>query len=178
MNSRLRSILDELHYRLRALYGDDLLSLELFGSQARGDADPGSDVDVLVVLDRPVDPGTEIWRTGDIVTDLSLKFDTVVSCLFVSAERFRTEQSPFLRNVRRRDRRMSAEQDAPSLRWPSASSLRLDACPRCNGYLPCGAVTSITYCRRATSTNPNFCATRSEAVLCPPVLQVGISPRA
>lgn len=101
MNSRLRSILDELRQRLHALYGDDLLNLVLFGSQARGDADPGSDIDVLVVLDRPVVPGAEIERTGEIVADLSLRYDTVVSCLFVSAERYRTEQSPFLLNVRR-----------------------------------------------------------------------------
>ncbi len=101
MNSRLGSILDELRQGLHALYGDDLFSLVLFGSQARGDADPESDVDVLVVLDKPVDAGREIERTGGIVANLSLRYDTAVSCLFVSAERYYTERSPFLLNVRR-----------------------------------------------------------------------------
>ena len=39
--------------RLREIYGPRLKRLVLFGSQARGDATPESDVDVLVVLDGP-----------------------------------------------------------------------------------------------------------------------------
>ncbi|MBI2215799.1 MAG: nucleotidyltransferase domain-containing protein [Candidatus Rokubacteria bacterium] len=36
----------------RDLYGDDLRSLVLYGSVARGSFGPGSDVDLLIVLDR------------------------------------------------------------------------------------------------------------------------------
>jgi predicted nucleotidyltransferase len=73
----------------------------LFGSEARGEAEPGSDIDVLIVLQGQVGPGEEITRIGAITSALSLKFDTVVSCTFVSADRFSTEQSPLLLNVRR-----------------------------------------------------------------------------
>ncbi len=38
----------------------------LFGSQARGDKMPGSDIDVLVVLKGPVRPGEEIRRTVNV----------------------------------------------------------------------------------------------------------------
>ena len=73
----------------------------LFGSRARDDADPGSDIDILVVLHGPVNPGEEIARTGETTANLSLKYDVVISCTFISAKRFNTEKSPLLLNVRR-----------------------------------------------------------------------------
>jgi predicted nucleotidyltransferase len=51
----IRAVLSDLENQLRALYGQRLVRLVLFGSQARGDADEGSDIDVLVVLGGPVD---------------------------------------------------------------------------------------------------------------------------
>jgi len=94
-------VLNELRERMKALYGPELRQLLLFGSQARGDSEPGSDIDVLVVLNREVRPGEEIRRTGAIVSELSLAHNVVISCAFVSFQRFRNEQSPFLMNVRR-----------------------------------------------------------------------------
>ena len=58
--------------RFKALLSDHvgLHSLILFGSRARGDADPDSDLDVLVVLDnQPTDSGRDLisdcaWEAG------------------------------------------------------------------------------------------------------------------
>jgi predicted nucleotidyltransferase len=63
MNDKLTNILAELRRRFEALYGERLVQMILFGSQARGDAVPGSDIDILVVLKDPVQPGEEIDRT-------------------------------------------------------------------------------------------------------------------
>ncbi|MFN0085141.1 MAG: nucleotidyltransferase domain-containing protein [Blastocatellia bacterium] len=101
MNDRLNTILNEFRQALAAIYGERLDRVILFGSQARGDALEGSDIDLLVVLSGDVYPGKEILRTGGIVSQISLKYDVVLSCLFFPAERFRREQSPLLRNVRR-----------------------------------------------------------------------------
>ena len=101
MNSRVKTILAELRSRLEGLYGDRLVKLVLYGSQARGDAESDSDIDVLVVLKGPVNPGQEIERTGDIVSHVSLLNRAVVACVFVSDERFRSEWTPLLANVRR-----------------------------------------------------------------------------
>jgi predicted nucleotidyltransferase len=101
MNFRIRTVLDELQRRFQALYGERLLRLVLFGSQARSDAEPGSDIDLLVVLKGRVSPGDEIARTGDIVAELSLQFDQVICCLFMDEERFETRNGPLLRNIRR-----------------------------------------------------------------------------
>lgn len=47
----LRPALEAYAGRLRALFGDRLRELRLFGSYARGEAHEDSDVDVLVLVD-------------------------------------------------------------------------------------------------------------------------------
>jgi predicted nucleotidyltransferase len=101
MNARVQLILNELRQRLEALYGPRLVRMILYGSQVRGDAEPGSDIDVLVVLRGLVQAGEEIERTGSVVADLSLRFDEAISCVFLDEKRFVTRDGPFLRNVRR-----------------------------------------------------------------------------
>ena len=83
------------------LYGDRLRHLVLFGSHARGEAEPGSDIDVLVVLQGPVQPGEEIERTSELVADLCLRGDTVIGTIFMDEERYRHRNGPLLRNIRR-----------------------------------------------------------------------------
>jgi len=101
VSERLQDLLAELRRRFEALYGPRLVRLVLFGSQARGEADPGSDIDVLVVLEGPVRPGSEIARTGETTAGMSLENNVVISCTFISADRFEREESPLMINVRR-----------------------------------------------------------------------------
>ena len=101
MMNNLAEVSENLRERLTALYGVRLVRLILYGSQARGDAGPGSDLDVLVVLQGPVSPCEEIDRTLDVVAEISLDHGVVIACVFVSEEQFYREQSPLLLNVRR-----------------------------------------------------------------------------
>ena len=101
MNDTLKILLAELRRRFEALYGKRLVRLVLFGSQAREEAESGSDIDVLVVLQGRIEPGEEVARTGEVVTALSLRFDTVISCVFMEEERFNNRNGPLLRNIRR-----------------------------------------------------------------------------
>ncbi|MDJ0705924.1 MAG: nucleotidyltransferase domain-containing protein [Leptolyngbyaceae cyanobacterium MO_188.B28] len=101
MHSTLQPILTHLKQELTDLYGDRLCHLTLFGSQARGDAEPGSDIDVLVVLKPPVNPGEEIKYTGKVIADLSLQYDVVISCLFMDETQYQTRNGSLLRNIRK-----------------------------------------------------------------------------
>jgi predicted nucleotidyltransferase len=101
MNKRLSTILNELRQALESIYRERLEQVILYGSQVRGDAQLGSDIDVLIVLNGDVSLGEEIRRTSGVVSQLSLKYDVVISCLFMPTERYVHEQSPLLRNVRR-----------------------------------------------------------------------------
>lgn len=101
MGPTLKDIVEELKRGLEGLYGGRLARLVLYGSQARGDARPGSDIDVLVVLRGEVSPCTEIARTSELVAELSLRHDVVIVPAFVSEDQYLREGSPLLLNVRR-----------------------------------------------------------------------------
>jgi len=101
VDDKLKIILAELRSLLETFYGERLMRIVLFGSQARGDAEPGSDIDVLVVLGGDVSPAEEIDRTSEILANLSLQFSEVVSCVFIDEERFIHRNGPLLRNIRR-----------------------------------------------------------------------------
>ena len=101
INETLKPILAELRRHLAELYGERLVDVILFGSQARGDAVEGSDIDVLIVLKGQVYPGLEIDRTGNFVAKLSLEHDVLISTVFVSETEFAFSQMPLLLNVRR-----------------------------------------------------------------------------
>jgi uncharacterized protein len=99
--ARIDEILQEFRHGLEQIYGSRLARVVLFGSQARDEADPDSDIDVMLVLQGAVDPHREIQRLSSFTSGLSLKHDVVISCVYVSEENFYDEQSPLMLNVRR-----------------------------------------------------------------------------
>lgn len=99
MNANLKPILEELREQLENFYGERLVDLILYGSQARGDAGFGSDIDVMVVLKGPVDPFLEIEQAGRMTAALSLKYDVVISCVYVSIGKYEASSNSLFLNV-------------------------------------------------------------------------------
>jgi predicted nucleotidyltransferase len=101
MKQAVKTILAELKRRLEDLYGERLVRVILYGSQARGDASDGSDIDVLIVLRGETSPCEEIARTAELAAELSLRHNVAIVPAFASESRYEGEQSPLLLNVRR-----------------------------------------------------------------------------
>jgi len=85
---------------LRELYGSRLVEVLLYGSRARGDAHPDSDVDLAVVLDAVASPWEELRRMDDILWRHTLASGLTVSATPVSAEAWRAERGSFVRAAR------------------------------------------------------------------------------
>jgi hypothetical protein len=81
---------------LRGLYGARLKKVLLFGSWARGDAHPDSDIDLLVVLDRVDSVGNELRRMDDVLWRHSFGNDTVVTALPVGETDAEKQERPVL----------------------------------------------------------------------------------
>jgi predicted nucleotidyltransferase len=85
---------------LRELYGERLKQVLLFGSWARGDAHPESDIDLLVVLDRVESRSEERRRMDEIIERHSFDNDTIVAEIPVSEADLDAAEIPLLIRVR------------------------------------------------------------------------------
>jgi predicted nucleotidyltransferase len=97
----LQEAVRKLEAGLRDLYGERFRGLLLYGSYARGDFREGSDVDLLLLLEGPVNPAREVLHLQDVKWPLSLEYDTVLSVMPVSVEAFDKGESLFLKAVRK-----------------------------------------------------------------------------
>ena len=95
----INNILSELKRSLSRLYKDRFVSLILYGSYARNQADEDSDIDAAVVLKGRSFPGKEIDFMLDVITESSLKYNTLISVYPVSENAFYARQSPIIMNV-------------------------------------------------------------------------------
>jgi predicted nucleotidyltransferase len=70
-----RMAVDDCVNRLHLSLGDNLMGLWLFGSKSRGDFEPDSDIDLLLVL-KTLQPETR-WRIREIAAQCSLEHDVL-----------------------------------------------------------------------------------------------------
>lgn len=97
----VRTALKEARHRLEVMYGDRLVHVTLYGSQARGEAREDSDVDVLVILRDDYELYPEFKRLSPLSLDLLERYGVYVSLQPFSEEEYRERQSPLMINVRK-----------------------------------------------------------------------------
>jgi len=84
---------------LEALYGPRLRGIVLYGSAARGDDQAESDIDLLVLLDGPVDVADEIYRIWDVLYPVQLESDRLISVMPADERNYRDGAYSLYRNV-------------------------------------------------------------------------------
>ena len=89
----------ELKAGLVDIYGDRLKAVYLYGSYARGDYRPGSDVDVMILLNDYKSYWEELNRISYLASDVSLEHDVTVSCLIMKEVQWKQSNMPVLRNI-------------------------------------------------------------------------------
>ncbi|MDJ0844415.1 nucleotidyltransferase domain-containing protein [Crocosphaera sp.] len=99
LKPELKTMLEELSIEVKKIYQDQLSRVILYGSQARGEAQIDSDVDVLIVLQHPFNYSQELERTSQLIADLSLKYNILISRLFIDKQRLYSDNSSFIRNI-------------------------------------------------------------------------------
>lgn len=97
----INKIVNLFQGEIKKIYQDELKQLILYGSQARGDAKPDSDIDILVILKDGNNNQNKYEKVIQLISDLCLEYDTLISCVFVSENQFMTEKSPLLINIYR-----------------------------------------------------------------------------
>ena len=98
---KLSTLLKKLHNELGDAFGENLSAVYLYGSQARGDAHPDSDIDVLVVLRDEFSYFDVVKKTSYITSALSLEYETVISCVFVTKRDYEQRRTPLMLNIHR-----------------------------------------------------------------------------
>ncbi len=86
---------------LRDAFGERLQGVVLYGSEARGEAGPNSDVDLLVLLDR-VDHYAADLRTGlSALYSLSSELERHVSIMLAPSAEYETVECPLYQAAHR-----------------------------------------------------------------------------
>jgi len=84
---------------LEALYGERLRGIILFGSAARAEDTPESDIDLLVLLDGDVNGPAEVRRIWDELYPVQLECDRAISIMPVEAAGYQRGESNLYQNV-------------------------------------------------------------------------------
>ncbi len=94
------SLLLKIKKLLERIYGDRIVDIFLYGSFARNNALQESDIDIAIVLKGEVNKVKEIDRIYDVLYDLMLKTDELISVYPISEEEIENPIWPLYYHIR------------------------------------------------------------------------------
>jgi predicted nucleotidyltransferase len=95
-------VLDEVKEELIKIFGDKLRHLILYGSYARNEQDPESDIDIMILVEESEEALRKYrYIVSDVMAELSLKHDKLISLIEIPYTRYNEylDVLPFYRNV-------------------------------------------------------------------------------
>ncbi len=98
---RIRAALSEFRAALQSIYGQDAPSIIAYGSYARNQMTPSSDIDLLLLYPADIRSGQEIARVSPVLADMNLRYSVLISVLPVSQVDYDKAVGAFWQNVRR-----------------------------------------------------------------------------
>jgi uncharacterized protein len=106
---KIQNVLAEVLRRISAVLGEKLIAIYLFGSSAREEAEPESDIDIFVLInDGNVRAYDDVLL--DISVDISIENDCVISIMSdtkVDYDRMKAVK-PFYKNIEKEGRKIYA----------------------------------------------------------------------
>lgn len=107
----VRTIIAQLCESLKNIFPQEQFDVILFGSYARNDADDGSDIDVMFLVDSSRQTIQErYWQVGEAAAEVLIDHGIVVSPIVENRAYYHANASilPFFRNVQREGVKISA----------------------------------------------------------------------
>lgn len=107
----VRRIIVQLCEKLEKLFPKEQFDVILFGSYARNEADDGSDIDVMFLVDSSRQTIQEKhWQIGEAAAEMLMEFGIVVSPIVENRAYYQANADllPFFKNVQREGVRISA----------------------------------------------------------------------
>jgi len=94
-------IIQKCKEALSKQYGVRLKGVILYGSMARGEATTASDIDLLVLLEPPLDYFAELWNLIDVLYPIQLESEQLISAKPVLVNDFEMGSLSLYRNAKR-----------------------------------------------------------------------------
>jgi uncharacterized protein len=91
----------KLKRELEKLYGSRLYGVYLYGSAARDQLTPDSDIDIAIILNDLTKRFDEHELTSQLVSDVSLEYDTLITFLFVSTDDYQKGRFAIHRSIKK-----------------------------------------------------------------------------
>jgi len=96
----IRDVVLKLETGLKDFYGDRFRGLLIYGSYARGEQWEGSDVDLLLLLQGPVNPAREILASEAVVYPLSLDSGLLLAVMPADYDAYQRGEGIFFSTIR------------------------------------------------------------------------------
>ncbi|MFZ2145987.1 MAG: nucleotidyltransferase domain-containing protein [Sedimentisphaerales bacterium] len=101
MDKRMNRLINKIKGHLIKIYGEEIKKVILYGSYVRGEATRDSDIDILVLVDKSLNPFEVRESLSDLLFDILLEEGEHITVIAVPEHLFENYNSPFMLNVKK-----------------------------------------------------------------------------